>query len=47
MGVFAAEVVHLLSWPRILLANLAAGATAGGYLWWRHARLVTELGTED
>ena len=47
MGVFAAEAAHLLSWPRILLANLAAGVTAGGYLWWRHARLVTELGTAD
>ena len=47
MGVFAAEATHLLSWRTILLANLAAGLTAGGYLWWRHAQLLQELGTED
>lgn len=44
MGVFAAELVHLLSWPVIVVANLMAGVTAGGYLWWRHHRLWTELG---
>ncbi len=44
MGVFAAEVVHLLSWPVIVGANLAAGFTAGGYLWRRHSRLMGELG---
>jgi hypothetical protein len=47
MGVFAAEVTALLSWPVILAANVAAGVTAGGYLWWRHARLLTELAQED
>ncbi len=47
MGVFAAEVFRLLSWQRILLANLAAGLTAGGYLWWRHAQLLAELRRED
>jgi hypothetical protein len=43
MGVFAAEIVPLLSWPRILLANIGAGVTVGGYLWWRHSRLLMEL----
>ena len=43
MGVFAAEIVHLLSWPMILIANLGAGLTAGSYLWWRHAQLWREL----
>jgi hypothetical protein len=43
MGVFAAEMSDLLSWPLILFANLAAGFTAGGYLWWRHAGLLVEL----
>jgi hypothetical protein len=43
MGVFTAEIVHLLSWPMILAANLGAGLTAGGYLWWRHARLLSDL----
>ena len=47
VGVLAAEVAHLLTWPAILGANLAAGVTAGGYLWWRHARLFTELGEVD
>jgi len=43
MGVLASEVAAILSWPAIVLANLAAGATAGGYLWWRHRKLVVEL----
>jgi len=43
VGVLAAEVVQLLSWPVITVANLAAGVTAGGYLWRRHASLLTEL----
>jgi len=46
MGVFAAELSDLLSWPLILVANLSAGVTAGGYLWWRHAQLLVELGRE-
>jgi hypothetical protein len=44
MGVLAAEIVHLLSWTVIVLANLAAGITAGGYLWRRHASLLKEVG---
>jgi len=46
MGVFAAEMAGLLSWPMILVANLAAGVTAGGYLWWRHVKLLVDLGRE-
>lgn len=46
MGVLAAEVVAILSWPAIVMANVAAGLTAGGYLWWRHSRLVVELAEE-
>jgi hypothetical protein len=47
MGVFAAEIVPLLSWPLILLANIGAGVTVGGYLWWRHSRLLAELSKEE
>lgn len=44
VGVMAAEVSELISWPVIVLANLLAGITAGGYLWRRHRRLWIELG---
>ncbi len=47
VGVLVAEVVELLSWPVIVIANVAAGVTAGGYLWWRHSRLLVELTEED
>jgi hypothetical protein len=47
MGVFAAEMAQVLSWPLILLANLGAGLTAGGYLWRRHSALVAEVGDAD
>ena len=43
MGILAAEVVHLIPWSLILVANVGAGFTAGGYLWWRHSRLLVEL----
>jgi hypothetical protein len=47
VGVFAAEIAHVLSWPVILMANLAAGITAGGYLWRRHSTLLADLGAAD
>jgi hypothetical protein len=47
MGVFVAELVHLLSWSLILVANVGAGLTAGGYLWWRNSRLLVELAAEE
>jgi len=47
MGVFAAELAEILPWPMIVLTNLAAGVTAGGYLWWRHSRLLSELRQEE
>ena len=43
VGVLVAEVMSLLSWPAIVLANIGAGITAGGYLWWRHSGLLAEL----
>ena len=46
MGVFAAEIVQFLSWTTVILANIAAGITAGGYLWWRHSRLMAAIKTE-
>jgi len=42
-GVLMAEMLSILSWPAIVLANIGAGITAGGYLWWRHAGLLVEL----
>lgn len=47
VGMLVAEVVELLSWQEIVVANLAAGVTAGGYLWWRHSRLILELTEEE
>jgi hypothetical protein len=47
MGVFAVEVAHVLSWASIILANLAAGITAGGYLWWRHSTLLAAVGEDE
>jgi hypothetical protein len=47
VGIFTAEMAALLSWPVILVANLAAGVTAGGFLWWRHVQLLVELTEED
>lgn len=46
MGVFAAEIVQVLSWPTIVMANVAAGVTAGGYLWWRHSQLLASVREE-
>jgi len=47
VGVLVAEMTELLSWGIIVLANLAAGVTAGGYLWWRHSKLLVELTHEE
>src|SRR5262249_53331408 len=35
----AAPVLKALTWPAILVANLLAAATMGGYLWLRHPAL--------
>jgi len=37
--VFAAPVLQALAWPAILVANLLAAATMGGYFWLRHPNL--------
>ena len=36
---FAAPVLRALAWPLILVANLLAAATMGGYFWLRHPNL--------
>ena len=36
---FAAPVLHALTWPAILAANVLATATMGGYFWLRHPAL--------
>jgi hypothetical protein len=35
----AAPVIHALTWPAVLVANLLAAAVMGGYLWSRHRSL--------
>lgn len=47
MGVLASEIGQVLSWQVIVMANLAAGFTAGLYLWYRHRTLLGRLGKED
>ncbi|MGD2121808.1 MAG: hypothetical protein PVJ76_08685 [Gemmatimonadota bacterium] len=47
MGILVAEAAALLSWGAIVLANVVAGLAAGGYLWWRHSRLLVQLTEED
>ncbi len=46
MGVLAVEMAGLMGWMPILVANLAAGCTAGGYLWSRHRKLPGGLAEE-
>ena len=36
---FAAPVLRALAWPLILVANLLAAGTMGGYFWLRHPNL--------
>jgi len=36
---FAAPVLHALTWPAILAANVLATVTMGGYFWMRHPTL--------
>jgi hypothetical protein len=36
---FAQPVLRALAWPAILVANLLAAATMGGYFWLRHPNL--------
>jgi hypothetical protein len=38
----AAPVIHALTWPAVLVANLLAAAVMAGYLWWRHPLLQVE-----
>jgi hypothetical protein len=38
----AAPVLHALTWPAVLVANLLAAAVMGAYLWWRHPALHVE-----
>jgi hypothetical protein len=36
---FAQPVLRALAWPAIVVANLLAAATMGGYFWLRHPNL--------
>ena len=38
----AAPVLHALTWPAVVVANLLAAAVMAGYLWWRHPALRVE-----
>ncbi len=38
--VFAEPILHALAWPAVLIGNLLAAATMGGYLWLRHPKLM-------
>jgi len=38
----AAPVLHALTWPAVVVANLLAAAVMAAYLWWRHPSLHVE-----
>jgi hypothetical protein len=38
----AAPILHALTWPAVIIANLLAAAVMAGYLWWRHQSLQME-----
>jgi hypothetical protein len=38
----AAPVLHALTWPAVVIANLLAAAVMAAYLWWRHPALHVE-----
>ena len=38
----AAPILHALTWPAVVIANLLAAAVMAGYLWWRHPALRVE-----
>jgi hypothetical protein len=38
----AAPILHALTWPAVVVANLFAAAVMAGYLWWRHPALRVE-----
>ena len=40
--VFAEPVLHALAWPAILVGNLLAAGTMGGYFWRHHPSLVVQ-----
>jgi hypothetical protein len=35
----AAPVLHALTWPAVVIANLLAAGVMAAYLWWRHPAL--------
>ena len=37
-----APILHALTWPAVVIANLLAAAVMAGYLWWRHPALRVE-----
>ncbi len=39
---FAQPILHALTWPAILVANLLAAGAMGGYFWLRHPNLRVE-----
>ncbi|MFQ5682656.1 MAG: hypothetical protein ACE5HC_05215 [Candidatus Binatia bacterium] len=39
---FAEPVLHALAWPAVLIGNLLAAATMGGYFWRRHPNLMID-----
>jgi len=38
----AAPLLHALTWPAVVIANLLAAAVMAAYLWWRHPLLHVE-----
>jgi lipopolysaccharide export LptBFGC system permease protein LptF len=43
ISVFATQVLHVLTWPAILVGNLLAAAVMATYLWRRHRHLRINL----
>jgi hypothetical protein len=47
LGVYGAEIAHVVSWTLVLGGNLIWVLALGGYLWYQHRELITVLMKEQ